>query len=342
MIPIQNIYYLLCYAWNKLDEKEQVAVSIDDNTTLIDLFAKVLINSSEILLKRGIDRSYIDLKSEIQGLKGKIAVAETVQKNLLFRFRTICTYDEFSADILTNRILISTLRNLLKIKGLDKNHKLKIRQLILQFPQVKYIRLRASDFKKVKLHRNNRAYDFPLKVCQLIHENILPGEEPGIYKFMDFTRNDRKMNQLFEHFIFNFYAREASEYSVKREHINWKLSSSAGSDLKFLPLMKTDISLISKTHKIIIDAKFYRETLAKNYDTEKVKSGNLYQIFSYLLNQEDSDKPLSLSAKGILLYPTTQKELDLVYRFGNHPIEIRTVNLDQDWKGIERRLLEIV
>jgi 5-methylcytosine-specific restriction enzyme subunit McrC len=56
-IPIENIYYLLCYAWNKLDEKERVNVSIDDKTELLDLFAKILINATKMLLKRGIDKN---------------------------------------------------------------------------------------------------------------------------------------------------------------------------------------------------------------------------------------------------------------------------------------------
>jgi len=63
-IPIENIYYLLCYAWNKLDEKDRVSITIDDKTELLDLFAKVLINASRMLLKRGIDKSYIDNTSE--------------------------------------------------------------------------------------------------------------------------------------------------------------------------------------------------------------------------------------------------------------------------------------
>ncbi len=42
-IPIQNIYYLLCYAWDSLEEKGRVSVDIDDTTQLLDLFAKVLI-----------------------------------------------------------------------------------------------------------------------------------------------------------------------------------------------------------------------------------------------------------------------------------------------------------
>ena len=70
-IPIENIYYLLCYAWNKLDEKERVNVSIDDKTDLLDLFAKVLINATKLLLKRGIDKNYVDHTEELSGVKEK-------------------------------------------------------------------------------------------------------------------------------------------------------------------------------------------------------------------------------------------------------------------------------
>jgi len=56
-IPIQNIYYLLCYAWDKLEEKEIVDVEPLDSTSLADLFARVLINGTNHLLKRGFDRA---------------------------------------------------------------------------------------------------------------------------------------------------------------------------------------------------------------------------------------------------------------------------------------------
>ena len=55
-IPIQNIYYLLCYAWDKLAERDIVDVQPIDQTTLTDLFAQVLINGTHHLVKRGFDR----------------------------------------------------------------------------------------------------------------------------------------------------------------------------------------------------------------------------------------------------------------------------------------------
>ena len=56
-IPIQNIYYLLCYAWNNLEEKDLIDIKSIQSTNLADLFAKVLISGITHLLKRGIDRN---------------------------------------------------------------------------------------------------------------------------------------------------------------------------------------------------------------------------------------------------------------------------------------------
>jgi 5-methylcytosine-specific restriction enzyme subunit McrC len=51
-IPIANIYYLLCYAWDVLEEKETLAdVDALDSTDLLDLFARVLVNGTRRLLR---------------------------------------------------------------------------------------------------------------------------------------------------------------------------------------------------------------------------------------------------------------------------------------------------
>jgi 5-methylcytosine-specific restriction enzyme subunit McrC len=191
-IPIENIYYLLCYAWNKLEEKEKVAVSIDDRTELLDLFANILIKGTRILLKRGIDKSYIESTSELSGIKGKLEVGQTLKTNLLSRQRTICSFDEFSSNILTNQILVSTIYRLRKVRGLDNQLKTELITLLHMLEGIERIELTPSVFKKVKLNRNNRFYGFILDVCQIVHENILPSEHKGAFAFSDFTRDDSK------------------------------------------------------------------------------------------------------------------------------------------------------
>ncbi|SDL59778.1 5-methylcytosine-specific restriction endonuclease system specificity protein McrC [Kriegella aquimaris] len=339
-IPIENIYYLLCYAWNKLEEKERVNISVDDSMEIKDLFAKILINGTRILLKRGIDKSYVDRTQEIVGVKGKIQISASLKNNLLAKQNTICSFDDFSSNILLNQILISTISNLIRINGLNKGLKAQLIGLKRKFNGIDVIKITKSHFKQFRINRNNRFYHFLMNVCEIIYENTMPLENSDYYEFTDFTRDENKMNQLFEAFIRNFYKIEQKKFNiVKSEIINWQLESMM--DSRYLPQMKTDITLINKHEKIIIDAKYYRETMSFNYDTEKIKSNNLYQLFSYLLNQEDNTERNNL-AKGILLYPTIEKEYNLNFRYKRHNIEIKTLNLNNSWQSISRRLHQII
>jgi 5-methylcytosine-specific restriction enzyme subunit McrC len=68
-------------------------------------------------------------------------------------------------------------------------------------------------------------------------------------------------------------------------------------------------------------------------------TGNLYQLFTYLENLRHDRET---QYEGILLYPTMEQELDLAYEMKGHKVRICTLNLDQDWQGIHRRLLELV
>lgn len=105
--------------------------------------------------------------------------------------------------------------------------------------------------------------------------------------------------------------------------------------------METDISLENEEQKIIIDAKYYRETMTTNYDKERIKSSNLYQLFSYLLNQQDGSEKTK-KATGILLYPTVEKDYDLDFKYNDHKIQIRTINIDTNWRNISTRLKKII
>lgn len=194
----------------------------------------------------------------------------------------------------------------------------------------------------MRLHRNNRLYGLLLQVCRLVFESTLPAETPGRFSFVDFRRDERKMARLFEVFVRNFYQREQSRFRVKREVIKWQFTAAQDADLFFLPQMETDITLENDTQKIIIDAKFYRETLVSRYEREKLRSAHLYQLFAYLNNQRHADRPHSQSATGILLYPTVQQEVDLNYLFQEHPVLIRTLNLNAPWQQIAERLQAII
>ena len=68
-IPIQNIYFLLSYAWNRLDEAERVKIEKKELTDLPSLLTRVLLNASTALLKQGLEQGYIPQQEEIAGIK---------------------------------------------------------------------------------------------------------------------------------------------------------------------------------------------------------------------------------------------------------------------------------
>ncbi len=342
-IPIQNIYYLLCYAWNKLDEKDLVNVQEGDSNELIDLFAKVLINGTTYLLKRGLDRYYVEENEDFRGIKGKLNLDLSIKRNLLIQRKTHCSFDEFSHNILHNQILRTTIYKLIRTDGLDKDLKESLRQLLWKLSDIDLIEISSSSFTRVKLNKNNYFYDFLLNICQIIHESIFINEETGNYKFRDFIRDENKMAYVFEEFVRNFYKIELDNCKVRREDIKWQLIPKNEESMNFLPKMQTDITIESKDQKFIIDTKYYKSTLQKHssYDVEKIHSNNLYQLFAYLKNIENRSE-LDNNCIGMLLYPTVDKEVNLDYRQNNQRVLIRTINLYKHWKDIRDDLLELV
>ncbi len=338
-IPIQNIYYLLCYAWNKLEERDIVDVSGIETTSLWNLFAKVLIGGLNHLLKRGLDRGYVPYSEDSRCLRGKLCFAPMIKRNLFATAQVHCEYDELSYNVLHNQILKAMLRLLIDSHTVDdKDIQDQLTGLYRRLHEIDEVRLSASLFNRVQLHRNNAFYDFPLKICELIYNNLLVSEDTGKSKFRDFVQDRKKMAKVFEDFVRNFYKIERPDCGVSGKEISWNLEPSD----KYVPKMKTDISIELGNSRVVIDTKYYREALVTNqYGQEKIRSTHLYQIIAYLKNLEAKDG-INRYCSGILLYPTVDKDIHLNYRMDGHKIMIRTINLNQDWKLIRSDLLNIL
>ncbi len=341
-IPVLNIYHMLCYSWRSLEQAEKVQIDHADRLDILNLLAAVLTSAVRRLVKRGLNGNYILVTDEINGVKGKFDVGPTVKTLAHRKLKAVCTFDEFSQDILLNRIIVSVLLKLLRIKGIEPEIHAGIKSLIWHFPGIRQINVEGKDFSRVKLGRNEKHYRFVLSICRLLVDHLLPSENPGEYFFDDFIRDERKMNSLFESFVRNFYKIKLGDrWEVRRESISWQFESLTATDKNYLPSMQTDITISDGSKKVIIDTKYYSKTLTEYYDSEKIHSANLYQLFAYLLNQENTEDASSLSAGGMLLYARTTGELNQCYRYKSHHIHIRTIDLFKPWQLIEADLMQI-
>jgi len=340
-IPIQNVYYLLCYAWDKLAEKDVVSVEAIDATSLADLFARVLINGTNHLLKRGFDRGYVSQQEWTGRVRGRICFQEATRRNPTTTGRLPCDFDELSYSIVHNQILKATMRRLIRTYGLAAELSESLSQICHRLSDIADIELTSRVFGRVQLHRNNQFYEFLLKVCELIYRNLLVSEKSGTSKFMDFVQDRHQMAILFEEFVRNFYRLHAAEFEVRREDIYWWRWIAADKVAAgLLPKMQTDISLTSTRRKIIIDCKFTPEVTQHHFEAEKLHSSHLYQVYAYMSNLPEGK--LTDTCEVMLLYPTVDSPLSASYMDKGRKISIRTINLNQPWEGIHQDLLGLL
>lgn len=338
-IPIQNLYYLLCYSWNQLQQGGLVDVSRLPSTKLVDLFALVLSDGVNHLARRGLVQDYKAQSEELTGLRGRIEALASARRFLPLHGRAICTFDELTSNTIRNQILKSTLRSLRVDPSLDKGLRTKIDRTYRSLSGIDDIELSARTFRTVQLDSNSRFYRFLLNVCELIHGSWLIDQRSGDSRFRDFHRDEKTMARVFEEFLFNFIRAEVPGLEVQRENIAWEASSDTDPMLQLLPSMRTDISIRRGGTSLIIDAKYYQNTLGKYWQTSKLHSHNLYQLMSYLSNARrlDGDRP-----RGMLIYPKTSISVDETYSIQGYSVRVCTIDLSQDWKMIHRDIVSMV
>ena len=109
MIPVQNVYYMLSYAFKVLNEQGYKRIATEEFNNTAELMAAILAKGIAVQLKRGLGKEYISQTEDLSSLRGKIDIAESIKTQSMLRKKLICTYDDFSVNSTMNRIIKSTV-----------------------------------------------------------------------------------------------------------------------------------------------------------------------------------------------------------------------------------------
>ena len=339
-IPVRNLYYLLLYAWDCLPSKGVQKVGIDESPDLPNLLSNALNQGARQLLRRGLDRGYVEVTEEMRRPRGKLSLAIMAKQQTMLRGLAVCDWDELTVDVLHNQILRTTLLALANCADVTKEKRQDLYQDWLRMVGVSTIRLQADIFQRVQLSRNIAHYGFLMRVCELIFHMLLPDDQGGDTRFRDLLKDEDRMPNLFEKFLRNFYRRELKGYTTNSKKMKWDAKAQEKDDLKYLPEMRTDLTLHSQDRVVVADAKYYHKTLDGGRNDPKVPSNNLYQLLTYLTHTQRLNPEKQVS--GILVYPEVDKTLRLEYRLLDFPVTVATVNLGAKWPRIHNELLGLV
>jgi len=155
-IPIRNLFYLLCYAWDVLDRADELEVGESTAPDLENLAAEVLVSGVDRLLRRGLERDYLEIRMDSNVIRGRIDFQPTIKRLLGRRREAHVVTEDLSPDTLTNRILKASMAALLRFSTLTPGNRERVAGLHHALREVSEMRIAASTFYRVRLHTNNR------------------------------------------------------------------------------------------------------------------------------------------------------------------------------------------
>lgn len=335
MIKVKNIYYMLSYAYQSLNEASFKNIQTEEFENLHDLMAAILVRGVSNQLKRGLHKDYLVYTEATGNLKGKIDISNSVRQNTLMTRRMVCHFDQFSENTPLNQIVKTTMVLLIKSGDVTVANSKELKKLSLYFRNIETLNPFAINWNALIYHRNNATYKLLINICQLIIKGLLMTTETGEYKMKEFL-DDQFMHRLYEKFLLGYFKKDYPHFTVGSSYIKWNVDDDI---TEFLPNMKTDITLSYGTKTLIIDAKYYGRTMQTNtlFNSKSIISANLYQIFTYVKNK---DRTGSGHVSGVLLYAKTDEELtpDHDYSIGGNRFSVKTLDLDADWGGIVGQL----
>ena len=327
---------MLSYAYHNLQQNNYDDVKTEDFENIHDLFAKILSKGMTEQLKHGLYREYIEVSEALSTLRGKINIRESIQLKMREQLKLSCIYDELSENNYMNQILKATTLYLIYHANVQRKNKDALKKALLFLSNVDKIEPKSIRWNSLNYTRHNSSYRMLMNLCYIVLYEFLQTTEEGLNRLAVFT--DDQKARLFEKFVLEYYKKHFPQLNPNSPKIDWDIEGNAD----FLPEMRTDIMLTRLDgRKLIIDTKYYGKVMTSNYDKKTLHSHNLYQIFTYVKNE---DKDHNGNVDGLLLYAKTDDEIELnqEYVIGGNRICVRTIDLNVDFDEIKRQLDEIV
>lgn len=244
---------------------------------LLELFMGIFINELLLLFNRDVNRGYNLCLENQSFIKGKIDFAETVKHNSYRRHLHYVRFDQFTENIIINRILKTVILNLIK-RTTVKENKMKLKKSLLWLEDVDTVPLTNEIWKTVKFSHLNNQYEPVFNMAKLFYYNSSPNLNKGDEKVFSFLV---PINQLFERYLYEAIKSYDSNSTVKYQSPERYLAKQDGINKL---LLRPDITISENDFiKYIIDAKYKEVDLLNN---KNVSQSDIYQMLAYSIRYE--------------------------------------------------------
>jgi 5-methylcytosine-specific restriction enzyme subunit McrC len=289
-------------AWR--EEAFDYDVTSDLLPSVIAFFARTV----ETTLGRGVLRSYQAREESLIALRGRLdLVGQFVRAGVLTP--VACAYDDFSEDVIENRVLRAAIRLAMRVPRVDPGERQRLMRQLVALEGVAEVAVRAETVDAIQVTRLNQHYAPALGLARLVLANLTLTDVRGSTSASSFMVD---MNDLFQRFVTERLRRELrGRLDVIDEptvHLGMGRQVAMQPDLVFREP--------GGAVRYVGDVKYKLATDARG------RSGDYYQLLAYTTAM---DLP-----EGMLIYCRRQDDIDessVTVRNASRKLVLRSVDL---------------
>lgn len=348
-IPVRNLWLLMLYASDFYRYHGETQAEVEDSPEdLPDLVASILADCVETRLRRRLRQGYQPTQAVLTRARGRIDLLTTETHLLLAQGKVACHFEGRTTDRPRNRLVRGALE---RLSGGVRNAGLgwRCRSLALRMQEEGVVSgiPTEAELGTDPLGRND-ADDQPMvAAARLALDLTFPTEIAGDQRLPLPEREEQWIRRLFEKAVTGFFRSilKAEGWAVHAGRpLSWPVEHGSAGLFDILPQMRTDIVLENSAlnTRIIVDTKFNSLLTKGWYREQSLRSGYLYQMYTYLQTQVGRGDRLADTACGLLLHPAVDGAIAEEMRLQGHRIRFATVDLTASTIEIRRQLRQSV
>lgn len=190
-----NLFHLLEAGGDALSVRPE-AFEYDRTSDLVPSFATFFARVAEAALGRGVHRAYEEREEPLVALRGRVATA-AVQRQLGLSVPVTCRFDDYTADVVLNRIIKAATDRLRRLRGVTSTTRAALASILVRLEEVSPLQgleLRtATRFNRLNMH-----YRAAERLARMVLQGSSLMDLVGDAEAGAFLVN---MNALFEEFV---------------------------------------------------------------------------------------------------------------------------------------------
>ena len=267
-IGIPQLLSLACYAMGVFRSEQDKPFDFVQDEALPDVLAIALASEAQRAFARGLLHGYREEEDALQTVRGRIRLDDQIRRRSGFILPVEVRYDEFTDDILENRLVKAAVSRLsvMRLRSLKARRGLSWVAGMLE--QVSPTEFGPNDVPEIRFDRLNEHYRGVIGLARLVLRHSAFQSGRGNVRASGFLMN---MNHLFEEFV-TVALREALGVSEQTllSNKDLKLDEDGAVDIK------PDLSWWDGAICTFVgDAKY------KNLTGRRVPTADLFQLLAY-------------------------------------------------------------